>query len=304
MSSRPPSDPRRLDQIQRWLQVVIMHPDGVEAGIDSDAATSEIELTAGQVDGFIQPSSRRTSIERLEVYGHAYYARLIECLRDEFPALVHAVGQEVFDGLAFGYLQSDPSTSYTLTHLGAKFPAYLEKTRPTDEGGLDDPSWPDFMIDLAHLERTYSEVFDGPGLETEEPLRADQLLGISPDRWPEAKLLLAPCLRVLSLHFPVHEYATAVRKEEDPSFPEPRPTWLAVSRIAYVVRRWPLSRVQFDLLESLIAGETVAVAIQRGATSAAAQGAEMDDLAASLRDWFAEWTASGFVRAIELPARH
>src|SRR5580704_19185826 len=153
----------RLDQIQRWLQAVIMHPDGVEAGIESPEARSEIDVTPDRIEQVVDPSKRRTSVERIEVYANAYYARLLECLRDEFPALLHAVGEEVFDGLAFGYLQSYPSRSYTLSELSRQFAQYLEETRPRDDDDANgSPSWPDFMIDLARLERCYSEVFDGP----------------------------------------------------------------------------------------------------------------------------------------------
>src|SRR5579862_7702349 len=138
-------DLRRLDQIQRWMQAVITHPDGVEAGIDSDAARTEVDVTSDRVEEMIEPSQRRTGIERLEVYANAYYARLLECLREEFPALLHAVGEEVFDGLTFGYLQAYPSTSYTLAELSGRFPRFLEETRPQDEEDGDGPSWPDFM---------------------------------------------------------------------------------------------------------------------------------------------------------------
>src|ERR1700730_17054771 len=164
---------RQLAQIQRWLQDVITHPDRVEAGLSSPEAGAEVDHTPDRIEDVVEPSKRRTSIERLEVYANAYYARLLECLRDEFPALLHAAGEEVFDGLAFGYLQSYPSQSYTLSELSRRFAQYLEETRPRDEdeeGGA--PSWPDFMIDLVRLERCYSEVFDGPGAERLTPLRA------------------------------------------------------------------------------------------------------------------------------------
>ena len=46
---------------------------------------------------------------RLEIYVDAYYERLMECLREEFAATRHAVGDELFDALAFGYLQHYPS---------------------------------------------------------------------------------------------------------------------------------------------------------------------------------------------------
>jgi hypothetical protein len=292
---------RQLAQIQRWLQAVITHPDGVEAGLASDAARSEIDVGPDRVADVVDPSKRRTSIERLEVYANAYYARLLECLRDEFPALLHAVGEEVFDGLAFGYTQSYPSRSYTLSELSRRFAEYLEETRPEEEGDADGAaSWPDFMIDLARLERCYSEVFDGPGAERLKLLGADELREISPDAWVRARLLVVPCLRLLSVRFPVHEYATAVREKQEPDLPDPEPTWLAVSRINYVVRRWTLSHVQFELLSALVAGETVGDAIELAAALAVESGDSLESLAGSLRDWFAEWSSAGFFRGIEL----
>ena len=253
----PPGTAVRLDQIQRWLQAVIMHPEGVSAGIESQEARSEIDVTPDRIEQVVDPSKRRTSVERIEVYANAYYARLLECLRDEFPALLHAVGEEVFDGLAFGYLQAYPSTSYTLSDLSRHFAQFLEETRPREEED-ESPSWPDFMIDLARLERTYSEVFDGPGAERLKLLGADEIQAIPPDEWPSARLIPVPCLRLLALRYPVQEYATGVRKKEDPPLPDPEPTWLAVSRINYVVRRWTLSRIAVRPLGvALLSGITV-----------------------------------------------
>ena len=104
----------------------------------------------------------------------------------------------------------------------------------------------------------------------------------------------------MSLRYPVHEYATAVREKQDPDLPEPELTWLAVSRINYVVRRWTLTRVQFELLEALIAGETVGTAIERAAKLAVELGESVNRLAENLRDWFAEWSAAGFFRALQV----
>jgi hypothetical protein len=291
---------RQLAQIQRWLQAVITHPDGVEAALSSPEARAQIDVPAEGIEDVVDPSRRRTSVERLEVYANAYYARLLECLRDEFPALLHAAGEEVFDGLAFGYLQSYPSHSYTLGELSRQFAQYLEETRPHDEDESDgSPSWPDFMIDLVRLERAYSEVFDGPGAERLTLLGPADVRDLSPDDWIQARLATVPCLRLLSLRYPVHEYATAVREKRDPELPDPLPTWLAISRINYVVRRWTLTRVQFELLDCLIRGETVGSAIERAAKLAVESGESVDRLAENLRDWFAEWSSAGFFRAIE-----
>jgi hypothetical protein len=294
-----PRDIRQLAQIQRWLQAVITHPDGVEAGLSSPSARAEIEISPDRVEEVIEPSQRRTSIERLEVYANAYYARLLECLRDEFPALLHAAGEEVFDGLAFGYLQSHPSQSYTLSQLSRQFAQYLEETRPREEDESDEPSWPESLIDLVRLERCYSDVFDGPGTERLTLLGAADLQGLSPEAWSQARLVTVPCLRLLALRFPVHEYATAVREKRDPEIPEPAPTWLAVSRINYVVRRWTLTPAQFELLTGLMDGQAVGSAIERAARVAVESGETIERLAENLHDWFAEWSSAGFFQAIE-----
>jgi len=145
----------------------------------------------------------------------------------EFPVLKHALGEEVFDAFAVGYLQQYPSRSYTLFQLGANFPRYLAETRPEASEGADLPvDWPDFLIDLATLELTFNEVFDGPGVEGEDLLDAERLRAMSPERLLEARLVGVPCLRLLVLRYPVHKYFTAVRRHEDPSPPGPAETYL------------------------------------------------------------------------------
>ncbi len=176
-----------LNQLQRWMQSVITHPAGIEAGVRSDASRDVFDLSASRLDEVVLPSQRLSSADRLRVYGNAYFARLLECLRAEFPAMVKALGEEAFDGLAFGYLLEHPSRSDTLTHLAAKLPEYLQQTRPSREAsehGVDSneeqhSDFADLLIDLARLERTYSEVFDGAGPENEASPRFD----VGWDQW-------------------------------------------------------------------------------------------------------------------------
>jgi len=292
------NEPRPLNQIERWMQAVIMHPQGISAGVDSSEARAEIDVSAAEVEQVVERSRQLSAIERLQVYGNAYYARLLECLREEYPALRHAVGDEAFDALAFGYLQACPSQSYTLGNLGARFPQYLRDTRPNDDDDNGLPAWPDLLIDLATLERTYGEVFDGPGVEGETLLSADDLLAIAADAWEATRLVTVECLRLLRLRFPVHEYATAVKRGEEASIPPARPTYLAVSRRDYVVRRWELAGAELELLELLQQGTTVGEAIRRVAAGAETIDLAADELAERLREWFRRWTAAGFFRAI------
>jgi hypothetical protein len=303
---------RKLDTVQRWMQSVITHPAGIAAGIDSSAAQEQINVGSGQIEEVISRSKALTSIERLEVYGNAYYARLLECLRTVYPALSNTLGEELFNEFAFEYLQAYPSRSYTLEHLGTHFAKYLDETRPAEEPGDDnpgdgdlgdgEPNWPDFLVDLARLEWTVGEVFDGPGAEGGSLLEAEQLQGIAAEAWPHAKLKTVPCLRLLMTRFPLSDFYMAARNagdsDEGPAPPAPKDSYQAITRINYVVRRFDLSRVQYELLAALIAGETVGEALM-----CAAELAEGDDeqLAQNLQSWFAEWTSAQFFQAIELP---
>jgi hypothetical protein len=286
-----------LDRIQRWMQTVLMHPEGVAEGVASAPAREYLDIGPEQVEQVVTPSAALTALDRLSIYGTAYYARLLECLREEFPVLVHALGEELFDAFAIGYLQKYPSRSYTLNDLATNFPRYLAETRPVEDEGQGRPSsWPDFLIDLATLELTFSEVFDGPGVEGEQLLDTSQLQAVPVERWPEARLVPVPCLRLLSLRYPVHEYYAAVRRKQDPPPPEPADTLLAVTRWDYLVRHYPLSRPEYEVLQALMAGRPIGEAVSLATRTA---GNDLDHLALKLREWFTAWAARGFFRSVE-----
>ncbi len=289
--------PRQLDQIQRWLQAVIVHPDGVESGINSPAAQAEFDVDADTVERLITRSRQLSSLQRLGIYANAYYARLLECLRDDFPALVQCLGEDAFNAFAFGYLQSYPSRSYTLADLGRNFARYLAETRPADfKAGPGVPDWEDFLIDLATVERTYAEVFDGPGVETGTTLSAGVMAALDVELWQKARLVPVLCLRLLRLKFPVHEYIRAARRQGEPLPPQPAPTLLAVTRRDYVVRVAVLAPDEFEMLSSLVYGASVRDAILGLAER---PGANVELLAESLRSWFRRWAAAPYFQAVE-----
>jgi hypothetical protein len=280
------------------MQAVIMHPDGVDAGLASDAARQHLDVAAADVEQVIARSESQTSVERLSIYANAYYARLLECLGEEFPVLRQTLGDETFNGFAFDYLQRYPSQSYTLSKLGENFADYLADTRPAEADEGDVPvSWPEFLIDLATLEWTFSQVFDGPGVEHETLLTSDRLQAIDAEQWPAARLEVVPCLKLLEMRFPVNAYYTAMRQSESPPIPEPRASWVAITRREFIVRRHELNERQFALLSALTAGETVGAAIER---AAAIPGSNVEQFALELGDWFREWAASDFFRRVVL----
>ena len=295
--------PHKLEELQRWMQAVITHPDGIRAGIASEESRSEIDVDEANVTDVITRSRDCTAAERLEVYGNAYFGRLLECMRDLFPAMVFALEEDLFDQFAVGYLQRYPSQSYTLANLADRFVEYLNETSrewlsEEDESGEDGArtDWPDFIIDLARLEWTIDRVFDGPGVEKEEVLRAETLQDVSPARWPEVRLVPVCCLRLLAFRYPVNDFYTAFRRGDEPALSEPADTFVAITRRDYVVRRIELSRAQYELLSVLVKGRSLGEAVAQ----AAIEIDDVDTLTASLRNWFHIWSAEQLFQRIEL----
>lgn len=299
--NQDPAEQPTLSALQHWMQAVIMHPEGIESGLESDEARRQIAVEPGECERVIARSQNLTSIERLAIYQNAYFARLLECMRSIFPQVARTIGEEAFDALAVGYLQACPSQSYTLDALGDRFAAFLDETRPDrDEDGQPTEEWPDFLIDLATLEWEIAQVFDGPGIENQPTLTAEQLREVGPQEWPRVRLRAAPCLRLLSLRFPVNEYFTQLRdlpaEAEPPEIPPGEPSWLALSRKDFVVRRHALSQPQYELLAALIAGQEIGEAIARLASVA---DTNLDTLATQLDEWFRTWVAAGFFIGLE-----
>jgi len=293
MNAKPTAnsgDPK-LSDVQRWMMAVISHPDGIEAGADAEEAQRWIEAGAGNLESVVTRSRQLSASERLAIYGNAYYARLLECLGEVYPVLKRTLGEEVFDGFAFGYLQDYPSRSYTLNHLGGRFPDYLRETRP-GHGEEGDTDWADFLIDLARLEWALYDVFDGPGLESQPEMEPPDFQSMDPSAWLELIFRTAPCLRLLKFDYPVNGHYSQVRSSEDElnlEFPERRQHFVAISRRAFIVRRYPLSEAQFVLLGALSEGATLGDALERVLDTA---GDEAEpELARELTGWFRNWSA-------------
>jgi hypothetical protein len=298
-SSKPsagqkPLEPR-LAQVQRWMQSILMHPGGVTEGVEAPAALREIDMTLERLPEVILPSQSLSSANRLEIYVNAYHARLMECLDEEFAVTRFAVGEELFGALSFGYLQHYPSESYTLCELGRRFPQFLAETRLHARGipaGTSD-TWPEFIIELATLERALYEVYDGPGTEATGSLDPASLAALKPEDWQQILLTPAPCLRLLAFGHDVSGYWGERKDDLAPVTPVAEHRWLAICRRDFVVERFELDEPQYLLLTALARGDTLPSAI-----AAASAVAPVDQLEEKLGTWFAGWMAGGFFAAL------
>jgi hypothetical protein len=289
-----PADSTQLERMQRWFQAVISHPEGVTAG------AAAAEGGEGMIEGNLTRSNALDAAGRLSVYADAYFARLIECMGEVFPMIKKFLGAETFDAFAFDYLQAIPSRSYTLHHLGRRFPAWLENSRPQaeEEAGVapagEGPDWPELLVDLARMEWIVYETFDGPGMEGQPALGADALVALAPEAWDEARLAAGPALSVAAFRFPVNEFYTALRQAkegESATPPDPKPSWVAFNRREFVVHRYDLSESAYELLAAVIQGKALGEALDEAALKWPGSDGELGE---ALQRWFREWAEGEF----------
>jgi hypothetical protein len=283
----------KLAEVERWMQSVIMHPGGVAEGITSDEARRHLNVGAGELETVINRSRNLTAEERLEIYVDAYHERLLECLAEEFAATRGALGDDLFHAVAFGYLESYPSRSYTLHALGANFARYLEETRLHERACPADspPDWGEIVIELAQFERLERDVFDGPGTEREGVLDEQGLSKIVSADWGTLRFVPAPSLRLGQFGHPVHDWARAFRRSGQTLPFESRPVRLAISRRDYVVEVAELQPAEAQLLGALAAGHPLSQALDTLIESSAVHDPALES---ELGRWFAAWARAGY----------
>jgi hypothetical protein len=268
-----------LREQQRWFALASTHPGGALAGTELAASALTRPLTAAQC---LTDGPRLSALERLQIYNDAYFARLEECLVDDYPALAYALGESEFSSLARAYIDSHPSRSPSLNAYGAPMVAFC-RSLPTP--------WAAFAAELARLEWALVEVVHARSTPS---LTADALAKIPAERWATARLTPSATLRVLRFEYPVNEYFQAFRDGRTPALPDRRSSVTAVYRQDPTLWRMDLEPAAAGLLEDLVAGLPLASAI------AALERTTKDvhDLGERLQSWLGTWVANGFFGAV------
>lgn len=227
--------------MQSRLARLICEPSGVEEALagDGDAAGSAL-------GALVRGDCGVSALARLSVYSNAYFARLHDALREDYPALARVLGAGAFHDLVKTYLMMEPPTRPSIRHAGARLVAHLE-TEPFAE--IFARVCP-FAPDLARLEWALVEAFFAADSVV---LRREDLAELAPEEWPELQFAPSPALRLLSLSWPVQR---VWREESDPPVIERAPTHLRVFRVGEQAQCREISAVELRALRALAAGET------------------------------------------------
>lgn len=220
---------------------------------------------------------------RLDVYRHAYRARLLAALRDHHEVLARVLGDEAFDALAADYIDAQPSRTPSIRWYGAGFAAALAARAAAGDARLPHPA----LVDLARMEAALREVFDAADAP---PLGRADLAGLPPADWPALRLRLHPAVRRLALDWAVEPVWAALRAAApgaEPELPAPaaRPHTLLVWRAGLDTRWRSLADEEAALLARVADGQPfAALCAQAGDAAVAAQA-------------LAQWLADGLLAA-------
>jgi len=265
----------QLETLERWLQAVVMHPQGAEAGLRSALARRLVPVASRDPSGVVRPSKQLTSVERLEIYAHMYFARLVEVMEAEYPSVQQLLGPRAFAAACRRFVAKHPSRSRMLNGLSAGFPDYLARTLPrTSRNRL--------AVDIARIERAMEDVFDAPAAV---PMTAAEFAAVG----DATRLRVNPALVLLELRYPANAYMNALRRGERPRIPRPRATFVIVFRRGFQVLRRDQEPEQFRLLRLLAAGKPLATAVR---ASVGRNSASADRVARRLGRWFEEWAGA------------
>jgi hypothetical protein len=223
------------------------------------------------------------ALARLEIYRHGYFARLVECLADDYPALAYALGPAAFDELCNDYIEAHPPLTPSLNFFGAELSSFC--ARRSEALG--------FEVELARLEWAVVEAIHADATTMLDPSAFGAL---GEEQWARARLVPSPALRLLRGSYPVHGYYRAFLEGESPSRPVPQPSAIAVCRRDDDVWRLALEPPLAELLEGLMGGERLAAALERvtGDAAAGVLGAGAVERA------FGDWVQCGFFAALAI----
>ena len=247
-----------LSALQQWMHGSLLDPAAV---------------VAGQRDATLLASPLLSAAEGLAIYQRGYRLRLTSCMRQQFPALCHALGEQLFDDFVADYILAQPPERHSLYDLGRRFADFLDAGCPVEADG-SRPLWADFMVDLACFERALFLLYDAPGCEG-QPL-ADLTT-------PDGDLRLQPAVSLSRHDFGVAGYYHAVRRGEEPSLPPIGPCHVAMVRVDFVTHTYMIGADDHLLLAQMQTGGSV---IDGLADIAVAHGVPLDAVRAG-------WAAPG-----------
>ncbi|MHC0054374.1 HvfC/BufC N-terminal domain-containing protein [Actibacterium sp. D379-3] len=156
-----------------------------------DFASALLDPAAAVPRGLIGPDGAPAG-KRFAVYRNNVAVGLSDALEAAFPVLRALVGDDFFRAMAGVFLRAHPPETPLMMFYGAAMPAFLGRFAPARHLP--------YLPDIARLELALRESYHAADAT---PLAPEALTGLPPERLMQARLVLAPALRLIRSPYPV-----------------------------------------------------------------------------------------------------
>jgi hypothetical protein len=222
----------------------------------------------------------------LEVYRHAYRARLVAALDDNYTVLARALGDEAFAALGQAYLDARPSQHPSIRWFGHELVGFM--------ADADDELVPHAgLVDVARMDWALRGAFDAAEAP---PLDPATLAALPPDDWAGLVLHLQPSVQRVTLAYAVEPAWRMLREwdpesgADQPELPEPQPHThvLLVWRQDGETRWRSLEPLEATLLDAVAGGAPFALLCERAASALNDAEAAAPAVIGALQRWLAD----------------
>ena len=254
-----------LAELQRSLAGHIL------AASDSSTCADNLAWMAESVD----EHEKQT---RLAVYTSGYPARLVEAMREAYPAVAHLTGAATFAHIVERYSATLPARPCNLNFVGDDLPEFL------GEDSLQERL--PFLADLARLERAVQRVFHAT---QSRALDTTTLTDWTADDWENATLQFQPTVACIRSPFPLVELWQARHspREEIDLLIDQQERAVLVHRSAYDVHCTVIDVREGATLSWLLDGLMLGEVVRRLTGEGHAE--------APLGTWLAAWMQQGWL---------
>ena len=153
----------------------------------------------------VRGNERESADTMFGVYCNAYWARLVECLGNDFPGLKALLGDAAFGQLARAYVAQHPSQHPSIRWAGRKLAEFA-----ASEGPYRDDPW---ISDMARFDWALAHAFDAADAPAAGLV---DLASVPPEFWGSIRLTLHPTVDFFRIRTPVDEVQPALVNEAGP----------------------------------------------------------------------------------------
>jgi len=198
--------------------------------------------------GLANPDGAQAS-KRFDVYRNNVAVSLTDALVAAFPVIYKLVGDKFFRAMAGVYLRKHPPSTPLMMFYGEKMPQFLRRFEPAK-------SLP-YLPDIARVELAMRDSYHAADAE---PIDAQALGTLAPEKLMSAKFIFAPATRVLASDFPIYSIYLANTAKDAPKATM-RPEAMLISRPRFDPKQTLITAASTTCITSLLEGNALGVAM-------------------------------------------